>query len=129
MKFLKVSMTNGTIETQQVADGYEYLGGRGLTSIMINAEVPPDCDPLGPENKLILAPGYLSGTPLINTSRLSIGAKSPLTGGIKESNVGGTISADLARLGITAIIIDGQAQQGDSCVLKIDSNGDAALID
>jgi aldehyde:ferredoxin oxidoreductase len=96
---------------------------------MINAEVPADCDALGPENKLIFAPGYLSGTPLINTSRLSIGAKSPLTGGIKESNVGGTISADLARLGITAVIIDGQAQQGDSCVLKIDSNGGASLID
>ncbi len=122
-------MTNGTIETQQVSDGYEYLGGRGLTSIMINTEVPPDCDPLGPENKLIFAPGYLSGTPLINTSRLSIGAKSPLTGGIKESNVGGTVSADLARLGITAAIIDGQAQPGDLYILKIDSNGAAALID
>jgi len=122
-------MTNGTIETQQVSDGYENLGGRGLTSIMINTEVPPDCDPLGPDNKLIFAPGYLSGTPLINTSRLSIGAKSPLTGGIKESNVGGTISADLARLGITAVILEGQARQGDLYVLKIDSNGAAALID
>jgi aldehyde:ferredoxin oxidoreductase len=129
MKFLKVSMTNGTIETQQVSDGYEYLGGRGLTSIMINAEVPPDCDPLGPENKLILAPGYLSGTPLINTSRLSIGAKSPLTGGIKESNVGGTVSADLARLGVAAVIIEGQTRPEDLFVLKIDSSGDAALID
>ena len=122
-------MTNGTIETQQVSDGYEYLGGRGLTSIMINAEVPPDCDPLGPENKLIFAPGYLSGTPLINTSRLSIGAKSPLTGGIKESNVGGTVSADLARLGVTALIVEGQARPEDLFVLKIDSSGDAALID
>jgi len=129
MKFLKVNMTSGTIETQPVSDGYENLGGRGLTSIMIHAEVPPGCDPLGPENKLIFAPGYLSGTPLINTSRLSIGAKSPLTGGIKESNVGGTISADLARLGITAVIIEGRARQGDLYVLKIDSNGDAALID
>ncbi len=129
MKFLKVSMTNGTIETQQVSDGYEYLGGRGLTSIMINAEVPPDCDPLGPDNKLIFAPGYLSGTPLINTSRLSIGAKSPLTGGIKESNVGGTVSADLARLGVTALIVEGQARPEDLFVLKIDSNGDASLID
>jgi aldehyde:ferredoxin oxidoreductase len=129
MKFLKVNMTNGTIETQQVSDGYEYLGGRGLTSIMINTEVPPDCDPLGPDNILIFAPGYLSGTPLVNTSRLSIGAKSPLTGGIKESNVGGTVSADLARLGITAVILEGQAQQGNLYVLKIDSNGDAALFD
>ena len=129
MTLLKVIMTNGTVETQPVPEGYADLGGRGLTSIMINAEVPPGCDPLGHENKLIFAPGYLSGTPLINTSRLSIGAKSPLTGGIKESNVGGTISADLARLGITAVIIEGQARQGDLYVLKIDSAGDAALID
>ncbi len=92
-------MTSGTIETQQVSDSYENLGGRGLTSMMINAEVWPACDPLGPGNKLIFGPGYLSGTPLINTSRLSIGAKSPLTGGIKESNVGGTISADLDAIG------------------------------
>jgi aldehyde:ferredoxin oxidoreductase len=60
---------------------------------MINNEVPPTCDPLGPENKLIFAPGLLSGTALVNTSRISVGAKSPLTGGIKESNAGGTVAA------------------------------------
>jgi aldehyde:ferredoxin oxidoreductase len=129
MKFIKVNMTSRTILTEQVSDKYEYLGGRGLTSIMINTEVPANCDPLGPENKLIFAPGFLSGTPLINTSRLSVGAKSPLTGGIKESNVGGTVSADLARLGITAIIIEGQASGGELSILKIDSNGDVSLMD
>ncbi|MFH1242544.1 MAG: aldehyde ferredoxin oxidoreductase C-terminal domain-containing protein, partial [Pseudomonadota bacterium] len=99
-----------------------------LTSIMINNEVPPKCDPLGPENKLIFAPGFLSGTILVNTSRLSIGAKSPLTGTIKESNVGGTVSAALGHLGITAIIIEGQAAEGELSILRIDENGDASLI-
>ena len=129
MKFINVSMTAGSVITRTVPDEYAGLGGRALTSTMINNEVPADCDPLGPQNKLILAPGYLSGTPLINTSRLSIGAKSPLTGGIKESNVGGTVAADLARLGITALIIEGSAPAGENYLLKIDINGDTELID
>ena len=70
-------MTSQTIAKADVPAEYTGLGGRGLTSIMINNEVPATCDPLGPENKLIIAPGYLSGTVLVNTSRLSIGAKSP----------------------------------------------------
>lgn len=107
---------------------YTGLGGRGLTSIMINAEVPPKCDPLGPENKLIFAPGFLSGTPLPNTSRISVGAKSPLTGGIKESNAGGTVAAALGRLGITAVIIEGQAPEGELHFLRIDDQGNASLI-
>ncbi len=81
MKLIRVNMGDKTINVQDVPQDYVGLGGRGLTSIMINAEVPPKCDPLGPENKLIFAPGFLSGTPLPNTSRLSIGAKSPLSAG------------------------------------------------
>ena len=86
MKFIRVDMNEKTVRTEEVPEPYLGLGGRGLTSIMINEEVPPACDPLGPENKLIFATGILSGTPLVNTSRISVGAKSPLTGGIKESN-------------------------------------------
>jgi aldehyde:ferredoxin oxidoreductase len=128
MRFLRVNMNQGTISVEDVPKHYAGLGGRGLTSILINAEVPPTCDPLGPENKLVFAPGYLSGTPLPNTSRISIGAKSPLTGGIKESNVGGTVAAALGHLGITAIVIEGQAPEGSLNFLRIDENGDARLI-
>lgn len=129
MKFIKVDMTASSISTTEVPPEYIGLGGRGLTSLMINKEVPPKCDPLGPENKLIIAPGYLSGTVLVNSSRLSIGAKSPLTGGIKESNVGGTIAADLAHLGITAIVVEGQASPGGCFLLKIDAEGRGELVD
>jgi len=120
-------MSKRTITVEDVPQEYMGLGGRGLTSIMINTEVPPKCDSLGPENKLIFAPGSLSGTPMVNTSRLSIGAKSPLTGTIKESNVGGTVSAALGRLGITAIIVEGQAPEGELNFLRIDKKGDAIL--
>ena len=72
-------MTSQTVKAEEVPEAYLRLGGRGLTSIMINAEVLAKCAPLGPENMLIFAPGVLSGTDLVNTSRTSIGAKSPLT--------------------------------------------------
>ncbi|MBW1790212.1 MAG: aldehyde ferredoxin oxidoreductase [Deltaproteobacteria bacterium] len=128
MKFIRVNMTTKQITTQDVPKEYIGLGGRGLTSIMINADVPATCDPLGPENKLIFAPGLLSGTIVPNTSRLSIGAKSPLTGGIKESNVGGVVADALGKLGITAIIVEGQAPEGDLSLLKVDENADAELL-
>ena len=82
MKFLEVDLSEKSVQFQEKPKQYEGLGGRALTSVMINAEVPPKCDPLGPENMLIFAPGLLSGTGLANTSRISIGAKSPLTGTI-----------------------------------------------
>jgi len=128
MKLIRVNMSEKTICVEDVPQDYVGLGGRGLTSIMINAEVPPKCDPLGPENKLIFAPGFLSGTPLPNTSRISVGAKSPLTGGIKESNAGGTVAAALGRLGITAVIVEGQAPAGELYFLRIDEKGNASLI-
>jgi aldehyde:ferredoxin oxidoreductase len=128
MKFIRVNMNEKTINIEEVPQDYMGLGGRGLTSIMINAEVPPKCDPLGPENKLIFAPGFLSGTSLANTSRISIGAKSPLTGTIKESNAGGTVAAALGRLGITAVVIEGQAPEGELSFLRIDKQGTASLI-
>jgi aldehyde:ferredoxin oxidoreductase len=128
MKFLRVNMSAKDVNVEDVPKEYMGLGGRGLTSIMINTEVPATCDPLGPENKLIVAPGVLSGTSLVNTSRISIGAKSPLTGTIKESNAGGTVAAALGHLGITAVIFEGAAPEGELYIFRIDENGDASLL-
>lgn len=127
MKLIRVNMTDQSIRVEDVPEQYKGLGGRGLTSIMINTEVPPQCDPLGPDNKLIIAPGLLSGTPLVNTSRISIGAKSPLTGTIKESNSGGKVASCLGKLGITAIVVEGQAPAGALYLLAIDADGQATL--
>jgi aldehyde:ferredoxin oxidoreductase len=128
MKFIRVNMTTKTVTVEDVPQQYMGLGGRGLTSIMINAEVPPKCDSLGPDNKLVFAPGLLSGTSLVNTSRISVGAKSPLTGTIKESNAGGTVAAALGHLGITAVIIEGQSPDGELSLLRIDQAGEAKLF-
>jgi len=127
MTFIRVNMTDGTAAVEETPAEYRELGGRGLTSVMINKEVPPVCDPLGPENMLIFAPGLLSGTPLVNTSRISIGAKSPLTGGIKESNAGGTVAAALGKMDVSAIVVTGAAPEGTLSVLRIGAEGDVSL--
>lgn len=129
MKFIKVDLTTQDVTAIAMPEKFAGCGGRELTSRFINAQVPPDCNPVGAENKLILAPGILSGTSLVNTGRLSIGAKSPLTGGIKESNVGGTIAHHLARMNVAAVTIEGQSQDDRLFILRIDKNGNANLID
>jgi aldehyde:ferredoxin oxidoreductase len=107
-KIFRINMSDLTSSIEAVPEGWAGHGGRGLTSTIVAAEVTPTCHPLGPNNKLVIAPGLLSGTIAANSGRLSIGAKSPLTGTIKESNAGGTAAQVLARAGCKAIIIEGQ---------------------
>lgn len=107
-KIYRINMTDMTVRQESVPEKWVPLGGRGLTSTIVAEEVPPRCHPLGPNNKLVFAPGMLSGTMAAQSGRLSAGAKSPLTGTIKESNSGGTASQQLAKLGIKALIIEGQ---------------------
>jgi aldehyde:ferredoxin oxidoreductase len=127
MKFIRINMTDQTIRKTDFPQEYLGSGGRGLTAALINTEVPADCDPLGPDNKLVFAGGLLTGTKLVNTSRISVGAKSPLTGGIKESNVGGSAPHALGKLGIAAIVVEGQSPGGKYWVLRIDADGQAVL--
>jgi aldehyde:ferredoxin oxidoreductase len=106
-RIFRVNMTKLTTSIEDVPAEWAAHGGRGLTSTIVAAEVEPTCHPLGPNNKLVIAPGLLSGTVAANSGRLSIGAKSPLTGTIKEANAGGTAAQFMARAGIKALIIEG----------------------
>lgn len=103
-------MSDLTTRVEEVPAAWAGLGGRGLTSNVVAAEVEPTCHPLGKNNKLVIAPGLLSGTQAANSGRLSCGAKSPLTGTIKEANAGGTSAQMLAKLGVKALIIEGKPQ-------------------
>jgi aldehyde:ferredoxin oxidoreductase len=102
---------------------YAGLGGRGLTSCIINDEVDPLCAPIGEGNKLVFAPGLLSATPATTSSRLSVGCKSPLTGGIKESNAGGQAASVLAKLNYAAIILEGKMPGNDLWKIIIGVDG------
>jgi len=116
-------MTDLSTKIEEVPAAWAGHGGRGLTSTIVAAEVPPTCHPLGQHNKLVFAPGLLAGTPAANSGRLSAGAKSPLTGTIKESNAGGTAAQLLARLGIKALIIEGVPKEDKWYSLHIDKEG------
>jgi len=122
-KILRINMTNLTSAFQDVPENWNYLGGRGLTSTIVADEVPPTCDPLGKDNKLVFAPGILSGTAAANCGRLSAGFKSPLTGGIKESSAGGNAAVNLVKLGIKALIIEGKPKEDKWYSIHINKDG------
>jgi aldehyde:ferredoxin oxidoreductase len=123
MQILRVNMEQLGVRWESVPPEYERFGGRALIAKILLTEVPPQCDPLGPHNKLILAPGLLGGTNLSSAGRLSVGGKSPLTGGVKEANSGGDAGTHLARLGVKAVIVEGQPADGKLYALYISRNG------
>ena len=108
---------------------YSGLGGRALTSAIVSKEVPATCHPLGEANKLVIAPGLLSGSLSAMSGRISVGAKSPLTGGIKESNSGGQPSQVLARLGYAAIVVEGKPKGDDLYKIFINKDGVRISVD
>jgi aldehyde:ferredoxin oxidoreductase len=116
-------MTTLTSAFEPVPAEWQGLGGRGLTSTIVAKEVPPTCHPLGRHNKLVFAPGILSGTACAQSGRLSAGAKSPLTGTIKESNAGGTVAQNLAKLQIKALIIEGIPKEDRFYGIHINKDG------
>ncbi|MFQ5484908.1 MAG: aldehyde ferredoxin oxidoreductase C-terminal domain-containing protein [Desulfobacterales bacterium] len=122
-KTVRINMDNLHAKIENAPVEFARLGGRALSSHLICAEVTPTCHPLSKANKLIFAPGMLAGSIAPNSGRLSIGAKSPLTGGIKEANVGGTAGHKLGRLGIKAIIVDGKPVEESLYIIKLDKDG------
>jgi aldehyde:ferredoxin oxidoreductase len=122
-KLYRIKMDTLQCESGPVPAEYERLGGRGFCSTLIEKEVNPTCSPLGPDNKLVIAPGILAGTMSPCSQRLSVGGKSPLTGGIKEANAGGTSGQKMGWLGIAAIVLEGKPKAGQWYTLHISRDG------
>jgi aldehyde:ferredoxin oxidoreductase len=123
-KLLRVNMSDLTVKDEPFPAEWTYLGGRGLSAKILLKEVDATCDPLGPGNKVVFAPGVLSGSMAPTSGRMSVGAKSPLTGGIKEANSGGQAGQKLMRLGYRALIVEGKAQDPDKrYLLVVNENG------
>jgi aldehyde:ferredoxin oxidoreductase len=106
-------MTDRSYKLEELPEKYKYLAGRGLTSTIVHDEVPATCHPLGPNNKLVFSPGFVTGTSAPTSARISAGAKSPLTGGIKEANAGSEWPAALASMRIKAVVVEGQPKEKD----------------
>jgi aldehyde:ferredoxin oxidoreductase len=130
-KVLRIDMSadNGPKVTEQPLGAFAGLGGRAMTTAIISKEVPPLCHPLSAENKVVISPGLLSGTIASMSGRLSIGFKSPLTGGIKEANSGGQPAQVLARLGYAAIVLEGKPNTDDLYKVFINKDGVKITVD
>lgn len=122
-RILRINTKKRTHSFEETPAELASLGGRALTSRMILNEVPPTCHPLSGANKLVVAPGLLTGTAAANSGRISVGGKSPLTGGIKESNSGGLVSQKLAKLGIKAVVLEDKPEDSDLSLIVIRKDG------
>jgi len=123
MKLLRVNTGNATATFEDLPEEWKILGGRGISAQIMDKEVPPDTDPLGPDAKLIIAAGPVAGSLAPSCGRISVGGKSPLTMGIKEANAGGPAAQKLDRLGIRAIILEGSPSDSGLYTLSINKDG------
>lgn len=108
---LRVDLTSGVIQREPLDEALAlaYIGGRGFTSRLQYDLIPPNVNPLGPENVVIVAPGPLTGTSAPSSGRFSLGARSPLTGILGDANSGGFWGAVLKRAGYDLILLRGQS--------------------
>ncbi|MDO8942474.1 MAG: aldehyde ferredoxin oxidoreductase N-terminal domain-containing protein, partial [Desulfobacterales bacterium] len=106
MDLSRGKISNEALDPQVARD---YIGARGFGIYYLRREVDPACDPLGPENKIVMAAGPLTGTPAPTGARYVVTTKSPLTGAITCSNSGGNFPAELKKSGHDAIIIEGRS--------------------
>lgn len=120
MSLMRVQMTSGKITTEQFP-GDEIVGGRAMIDYLMSRYGSPTAHPLSEESLVVVAPGLLAGSAAPQSGRISVGGKSPLTGGIKEANAGGTAGHKLGRLGIRGIMVEGKSKEWK--VLKIDAKG------
>ena len=123
-RLIYVDMTDQSVSLEPFPEEWKLLGGRGLSAKILTKDCDPTCDPMGPGNVLVLAPGVMSGTTAPTSGRISVGCKSPLTGGIKEANAGGNPGQHLMKLGFRAIVVKGQpADTNKRYGLEVDENG------
>ena len=112
-RVLRIDLTSGECKEEQLDPrvAKDYIGGRGLGVYYLNKEANPRCDPLSPENMLIMAAGPLTGTSAPTAARYMVMTKGPLTGAVTCSNSGGYFPKELKRAGFDVLIFTGRASQ------------------
>jgi aldehyde:ferredoxin oxidoreductase len=108
---------------------YAGLAGRAMTSIVVAEEVDPACHALGEGNKLVLAPGRPSGRSPADAGLVSVGCKSPLTGGVVASSAEAPGAEALRGLGYAAVVLEGQPAGADLWTVVIDASGVAFAVE
>ncbi len=125
-KVLHVNLTTTEIRIEQPSDDFYRLlvGGRAVVAYLLLRDLPPNTDPLSPDNPLIFAPGIMQGTNLPGSGRHGVGGKSPLTGAIASSEAGGWWGHEFKRAGFDALVVHGRAQSPVYLWIK---NGEVAI--
>jgi len=111
-KVLRVNLTDGKTKVQRFEEEFykRFLGGVGLGAKILFNEVPPEVDPLDPENRLVFAIGPFQGTPITSTGRWSVSARSPLTGIWGEASSSGSFGIQIRAAGFDGIVVQGKAE-------------------
>ncbi len=126
-KFISINLDEKKVDSRNI-EGQEIAeAGRFLIARMLLEQGVAGVDPLGPENPLIFSVGPLAGTNFSNANRISVGCKSPLTGGIKEANSGGTFATSMGQLEIAGFVLQGESP--DWIVIRIPKNGPISFED
>ncbi len=112
-RILRVDLSTGALSVDEHDETWyrRYFGGAGMSAYYLMKELAPGVDPLGPDNRLIIAPGVVTGAPFSGNARNGVGAKSPMTGGIGKSEVGGFFNAELKHAGFDGVVLEGKADR------------------
>ncbi|MCG2718921.1 MAG: aldehyde ferredoxin oxidoreductase family protein, partial [Nanoarchaeota archaeon] len=121
-KILRVNLSTKEITTEDLTEKMAkfHIGARGLATRIAYDEIPCDADPSGPENKIIMATGPLSGTRVIASGKTTFVGKSPQTNGYGSSNVGGHLAEELKFAGYDAVVVEGASKK--LCYLYIEDD-------
>ena len=120
MSLIRVNMTKKEVISETFPKD-KIIGGRAMIDYLLTEFACLCAHPLSEKSLFVVAPGLLSGTAAPQSGRISVGGKSPLTGGIREANSGGTAAHKLSRLGIRAIMVEGKSRELQ--ILKVNSQG------
>ena len=112
-QILRVNLTTKTFRAETFTEefAHKWIGGRGFAVKILYDELKPGIDPLGPDNKFIVAVGPIAGIPAPNTGKAVVAAKSPMTGGYGDGNLGTRITEHLRKCGYDALIVEGRAER------------------
>ena len=127
-KILRVDLTAGQVTVEMPPDHFyrKYMGGKGFAAYYLLKEMKPGVDPLSADNILVFAPSVLTGAPLAGLSRYTVAAKSPVTGGYGEAEVGGYLGPEIKFAGFDAIVVTGKSEKPVYICLQ---GGEASLRD
>ena len=112
-KILHVDLTEGTLTIEEPAEAFyrKYMGGSAMGMYYILRDMPKGADPIGPDNILTLMTGVTTGAAISGQSRINANAKSPISGGIGDSQSGGFFPAELKFAGIDGLVIKGKSEK------------------